>query len=126
MKKAIISKNAPAPIGPYSQGILANGTLFVSGQIPTNPSTGELNKGDIADQTKQVMSNLHAILKEAGMDFSNVIKTSIFLSDLGNFDEVNEVYGTYFKEIPPARECIQAAKLPRNADVEISVIAIVK
>jgi len=125
MKQVINSKKAPAPIGPYSQGILTNGMLFVSGQIPTDPLTGELLQGDIKKQTKQVMSNLLAILTEAGMDFLNVVKTSIFLSDLGNFNVVNEVYATYFKDNPPARECIQAAKLPRNADVEISVIAVV-
>jgi 2-iminobutanoate/2-iminopropanoate deaminase len=124
MKKVINSAEAPAPIGPYSQAILVNGMLFVSGQVPINPVSGELLKGDIAEQTKQVMSNLLAILKAADMDFSNVVKTSIFLSDMGNFGIVNEVYATYFKENPPARETIQAARLPKDADVEISLIAV--
>ena len=125
MNTAIKSNKAPAPIGPYSQGILANGMLFVSGQIPTNPATGELVTGDIAGQTKQVMLNLHAILTEAGMDFTNVVKTSIFLSDMNNFAKVNEVYATYFTENPPARETVQAARLPKDAGVEISLIAVV-
>ena len=124
MKKAINSSVAPAPIGPYSQAILANDMLFISGQIPINPFNGELLKGDIAEQTKQVMTNLLAILHEAGMDFSNVVKTSIFLSNMDTFAKVNEVYATFFKENPPARETVQAARLPRDADVEISLIAL--
>ena len=123
MKKAINISDAPKPIAPYSQGILCNGFLFVSGQIPLSPYTGELIKGDIQEQTKQVMANILAILKETNMDFSNVVKASIFLSDMNNFTKVNEVYATYFSEVPPARECIQAACLPKNVDVEISVIA---
>lgn len=124
MKKTINTSNAPKALGPYSQGIMVNGMLFVSGQIPINPSTNELLKGDIQEQARQIMANILAILKEADMDFSNVVKTSIFLSDIHNFEKVNEVYGTYFKENPPARECLQAALLPKNADVEISVIAV--
>lgn len=123
MKTIIQTVNTPAPIGPYSQAVLANGMLFVSGQIPINPETGELLKGDIAVQTKQVMANILAILKQAGMDFSNVVKTSIFLADLADFNKVNEVYANYFSGNPPARECIQAARLPKDANVEISVIA---
>jgi len=123
MKKVINTSNAPKALGPYSQGIMVNGMLFVSGQIPINPSTNELLKGDIQEQTRQIMVNILAILKEADMNFSNVVKTSIFLSDMNNFGKVNEVYGTYFKENPPARECMQASRLPKNADIEISVIA---
>jgi len=124
MKKAIKTSEAPKALGPYSQGIMVNGMLFVSGQIPLDPHTGEILKDDIQKQTKQVMANVLAILKEAGMDFSNVVKTSIFLSDMKNFEKVNEVYASYFSDIPPARECIQAACLPKNADIEISVIAV--
>ncbi|NTW33382.1 MAG: RidA family protein [Bacteroidetes bacterium] len=123
MKKAINISGAPKPIAPYSQGILCNGFLFVSGQIPLSPFTGELITGDIQEQTKQVMENVLTILKEAGMDFSNVVKASIFLSDMNNFAKVNDVYGTYFNEVPPARECVQVACLPKNVDIEISVIA---
>ncbi len=123
-KKAISISGAPKPIGPYSQGIMVNGMLFVSGQIPVNPYTGEILKGDIQKQTKQVMTNILAILKEAGMNFSNVVKASIFLSDMNNFQKVNEVYASYFNEDPPARECIQAVRLPKNVDIEISVIAV--
>jgi len=124
MKKAINVSGAPKAIGPYSQAILSSGMLFVSGQIPFDPSTGELVKGDIQEQTKRVMANILAILKDVEMDFSNVVKASIFLSDMENFQKVNEVYATYFSENPPARECIQAARLPRNVDIEISVIAV--
>ena len=124
MKKAINISDAPKPIGPYSQGIMVNGMLFVSGQIPVNPYTGEILKGDIQTQTKQVMTNVLAILKEAGMNFSNVVKTSIFLSDINNFEKANDAYASYFNEDPPARECIQAARLPKNVDIEISVIAV--
>lgn len=124
MKKAINITGAPKAIGPYSQAIMANGMLFVSGQIPIDPSTGELVKGDIQLQTHRVMSNILAILKDAEMDFSDVVKVSIFLSDMEHFQKVNEAYATYFKENPPARETIQAARLPRNVDIEISVIAV--
>ena len=123
MKKAINISNAPKPIGPYSQGLLVNGMLFISGQIPLNPFSGELLKDDVQAQTKQVMANILAILKEADMDFSDVVKASIFLSDMNNFEKVNETYASYFKADPPARECIQAARLPKNVDIEISVIA---
>lgn len=124
MKTVINTVNAPAPIGPYSQAIAAGGFLFVSGQIPTNPATGELVMDDIKTETTQVMENIKAILAEAGTSFDNVVKTSIFLKDLQNFGQVNEVYGTYFNEQPPARETIQVAGLPKNVNVEISVIAV--
>lgn len=124
MKKVINTTSAPAPIGPYSQAVSANGFLFVSGQIPSNPATGEIVSGDIKTEAQQVMENIKAILTEAGLSFSNIVKTSIFLTDMGNFAQVNEVYGTYFTDQFPARETIQVAALPKNVNVEISVIAI--
>lgn len=124
MKKVINTNNAPAPIGPYSQAVAANGFLFVSGQIPSNPATGEIVSGDIKAEAKQVMENIKAILAETGLNFSNVVKTSIFLTDMGDFAQVNEVYGKYFTDLFPARETVQVAALPKNVNVEISVIAI--
>ncbi|HEY9003851.1 MAG TPA: RidA family protein [Mucilaginibacter sp.] len=124
MKKVINTNNAPAPIGPYSQAVAANGFLFVSGQIPSNPATGEIVSGGIKSEAKQVMENIKAILTEAGLSFGNVVKTSIFLTDMGNFAQVNEVYGTYFTDLFPARETVQVAALPKNVNVEVSVIAI--
>jgi 2-iminobutanoate/2-iminopropanoate deaminase len=124
MKTVINTTNAPAPIGPYSQAIAAGGFVFVSGQIPANPSTGEVVSGDIKAETKQVMENIKAVLAEAGLNFSNVVKTSIFLTDMQSFAHVNEVYGTYFTDQFPARETVQVATLPKNVNVEISVIAI--
>ena len=123
MKKIIFTPNAPKPIGPYSQAILNNNTLYVSGQIPVNPATGKIDEPDIQSQTKQVMENIRAILNEANMDFPDVLKTSIFITDIKNFPLVNEIYASYFSEQPPARETIQVCKLPMNADVEISLIA---
>ena len=124
MKKIINTNNAPAPIGPYSQAIVAGNLLFVSGQIPINPATGELVKDDIKTETKQVMENIKAILTEAGADFSNIVKTSIFLTDMQNFAHVNEVYGNYFTDQFPARETVQVSGLPKGVNVEISVTAI--
>ncbi|HQH19531.1 MAG TPA: RidA family protein [Bacteroidales bacterium] len=124
MKKVIYSSSAPEALGPYSQAILVNGMLFVSGQIPINPALKELVTGDIQEQTKQIMNNIAAILKQADMDFTNVVKASIFLVDMNNFDKVNTIYGQFFKENPPARECVQVSKLPKNVDIEISVIAV--
>ncbi|HAX14261.1 MAG TPA: reactive intermediate/imine deaminase [Leeuwenhoekiella sp.] len=125
MKKIISTKNAPAPIGPYNQAVFAGDTLFVSGQIPLDPKTGELVSGDIAAETKMVMQNLEAILTEAGLTFENVVKSSIFLSDMNSFAQVNEVYGTFFnEETAPARETVEVANLPKFVNVEISVIAI--
>lgn len=123
MKTIINTNNAPAPIGPYSQAVAAGNFIFVSGQIALNPATGALVTGDIATETKQVMENIKAILDEAGIDFSNIIKTSIFLMDMQNFAQVNEVYGTYFKDNFPARETIQVAGLPKGVNVEITVTA---
>ncbi len=125
MKTIINTTNAPAPIGPYNQAILSNGTLYISGQIPMNASTGELISGDIQKETKQSMENLKAILTEAGMTFEHVVKASIFLSDMTQFNEVNEVYGSYFNaETAPARETVEVANLPKFVNVEISMIAV--
>ena len=123
MKKIITPKKSSAPIGPYSPAVLAGNMLFVSGQVGKNPETGELMLADIKTETKQVMENLKAILTEAGMEFSNVVKTTIFLADMNDFASVNEVYGSYFTSDFPARETVQVAKLPLNVNVEISVIA---
>jgi len=124
MKTIINTLNAPAPIGPYSQAVVAGNFLFVSGQIALDPKTGELAISDIPSETKLVMENLKAILTEAGTDFSAVVKTTIFLKDMGNFATVNEIYGSYFTANFPARETVQAAALPKNVNVEISVIAV--
>ena len=125
MKKIISTSNAPAPIGPYNQAIFAGDTLYISGQIPLDPKTGELVSGDIAKETQMVMKNLEAILTEAGLNFENVVKSSIFLSDMGSFAAVNEVYGSYFnEETAPARETVEVANLPKYVNVEISMIAI--
>jgi 2-iminobutanoate/2-iminopropanoate deaminase len=125
MKKIIHTEKAPKPIGPYNQAVMANNTLYISGQIPLNPATSELVKGDIQLQARQVMENLKAILLEAGLDFGDVVKCSIFLTDMKDFPKVNEVYGKYFTEDPPARETIQVAGLPMGVDVEISCIAVI-
>jgi 2-iminobutanoate/2-iminopropanoate deaminase len=124
MKTIINTNNAPAPIGPYSQATLAGGFLFVSGQIPIDPLSGELISSDIKAETTQVMENIKAILTEAGLGFENIVKTSIFLTDLQNFVQVNEIYGTYFTADFPARETIQVSALPKGVNVEISVIAV--
>jgi 2-iminobutanoate/2-iminopropanoate deaminase len=132
MSKTIITTtNAPAPIGPYNQAVLTGGTLFISGQICIDPSTGNLKNKDIQEETHQVMHNLKAILQQAGMDFSNVVKTSIFITDMHQFGAVNEVYGKYFEaDLPagkagfPARETVQVSALPKFVNVEISMIAV--
>jgi 2-iminobutanoate/2-iminopropanoate deaminase len=123
MKQIIQTIEAPAPIGPYSQAVLKNETLYISGQIAINPKSGELETSDIRTETKRVMENLKAILTEAGMDFSHVVKCSIFLSDMNNFAVVNEVYGSYFESEYPARETVQVSVLPKNVNVEISAVA---
>ncbi len=124
MKKIINTKNAPAPIGPYSQAILNGNMLYTSGQIAIDPKTGDLNTENIIIETKTVMENLKAVLKEAGMTFENVIKTSIFISDMNDFAAINDVYATYFNEATaPARETVEVANLPKDVNVEISVIA---
>ena len=123
-KKIIFTADAPAPIGPYSQAVQAGDQLFVSGQIAIDPSNGNLITGDIASETHRVMKNIQAILHAAGYDFSYVVKTSIFLTDLNNFSAVNEVYGSYFSSDFPARETVQVAALPKNVNLEISVVAV--
>jgi 2-iminobutanoate/2-iminopropanoate deaminase len=123
-KKIINTTNAPSAIGPYSQAVLAGNTLYCSGQIAIDPATGELVQDSIESETHQVMKNIKALLKEANMDFSNIVKTSIFLSDMNQFSQVNEVYASYLSLPYPARETVQVAKLPKNVNVEISVIAI--
>jgi 2-iminobutanoate/2-iminopropanoate deaminase len=124
MKTIINTTNAPAPIGPYSQAVAAGNFVFLSGQIALNPATGQLVMDDIKTETKQVMENIKTILAEAGINFSHVIKTSIFLTDMQDFAQVNEVYGTYFKDNFPARETVQVAGLPKGVNVEISVTAL--
>ena len=122
-KKIIRTDNAPAPIGPYNQAVQFGDLLFISGQIALDPKTGNLVQGDIKTETAQVMKNLEVILKEAGMDFSNITKTSIFLMDMGQFGQVNEVYGSHFDNMAPARETVQVSGLPKGVNVEISMIA---
>jgi len=125
MKKIIETKEAPAPIGAYNQAVLTNGTLYVSGQIALDAESGELITSDIQSEAKKVMENLKAVLKAADMNFSNVVKASIFLSDMENFSAVNEIYSSYFNhDTAPARECVQVAALPKYVNVEISVIAV--
>ena len=125
MKKIITTPNAPAPIGPYNQATLINGTLYTSGQIAIIPATGELFKGSIEEETELVMQSVKAILTAADMTFENVVKTSIFISDMENFGKINGVYGKYFNEdTAPARETVEVANLPKYVNVEISVIAI--
>jgi 2-iminobutanoate/2-iminopropanoate deaminase len=124
MERQIINTTAaPAPIGPYNQAMRVGDFLFVSGQIPLDAASGELVTSGIQDETEKVMENLAAILKEAGMDFSNVVKSSIFITDMNQFALINEVYARYFSEHAPARECVQVAALPKFVHVEISVIA---
>ena len=124
-KQIIKTVNAPAPIGPYNQAVLAGNWLFVSGQVAIVPATGELITTGIKDETAQVMKNLQAILTEANISFDNIVKTTIFLSDMSLFAEVNEVYGSYFTTDYPARETVAVKGLPRNVNVEISMIAVV-
>jgi 2-iminobutanoate/2-iminopropanoate deaminase len=122
-KQIINTKQAPVPIGPYSQAVKAGGFLFLSGQVALKPDTGELAIANITEETHQVMQNLKAVLAEANLDFGHVVKTCIFLSDMGLFAEVNEIYGSYFAGDYPARETVAVKTLPKNANVEISMIA---
>lgn len=124
MKQIINTPNAPAPIGPYSQAVKVGNTLYVSGQVAFNPATGELVLDSIPTETKQVMENLKAVLTEGGATFENVVMTTIFLSDMGSFAAVNEVYGSYFVSNFPARATVAVKTLPKNVNVEISVIAV--
>jgi 2-iminobutanoate/2-iminopropanoate deaminase len=125
MNKTIINTpDAPAPIGPYNQAVLSGNTVFISGQICIDPVSGQLKNKDLQEETHQVMHNLKAILSAAGMDFSNVVKTTIFITDMNRFSEMNEVYGKYFTSEFPARETVQVSALPKFVNVEISMIAI--
>lgn len=123
MKEIINSQKAPAPIGPYSQAVKSGNTLYVSGQIPIDQSTGNLIEGSIEEETEQVMMNLSYILEEAGLSFEHVLKCSIFVSSMDNFARINDVYGKYFQKNPPARETVEVSKLPKVVNVEISCIA---
>ena len=126
MKTIINTKNAPSPIGPYSQAVQFGNMLFVSGQIAINPATGELDLSSIENETHQVMKNIGAILTAAGADYSHIVKTGIFLKDMNQFAAVNEVYGSYFSSDFPARETVQVSRLPKDVNVEISVIVYTK
>ena len=123
MKKVVYTPNAPEAIGPYSQAILSNHTLYTSGQIAINPNNGELITEHIKEETHQVMKNLQAVLRAAEMDFSDVLKCTIFLKDMNQYAEINSVYSEYFGENPPAREAVQVSVLPKNVNIEISLIA---
>lgn len=123
-KKIINTKSAPAPIGPYNQAVVVNGTMYISGQICIDPQTGALKNRDIQDETHQVMQNLKCILGEAGMSFNNVLKTTIFITDMNQFSDINEIYGKYFNGDFPARETVQVSALPKFVNVEISMIAV--
>ena len=123
MKKPIFTSEAPAAIGPYSQGMRSGRFLFCSGQIPLDPKSGEMVSGDITTQTRRVMDNIAALLRTESLTFDHVVKTTIFLTNLGDFLTVNEIYGSYFKNDPPARSTVQVSALPRGANVEIEVIA---
>ena len=122
-KKHVTSPDAPKPIGPYSQGVISGGLLFVSGQIPLDPATGQMVEGDIAVQTERVLKNLLAVLKEAKMGPENIVKTTVFLASMGDFPKMNEVYERFLGKEPPARSTIEAAALPKGARVEIDLIA---
>jgi 2-iminobutanoate/2-iminopropanoate deaminase len=123
MKEIVLTDRGPKPIGPYSQGVRANGFLFISGQVSFDPATSEMTGTDAAQQTQRVMENLKAILEAAGSNFHHVVKTTVFLKDMNDFAAMNEVYGRYFTAAPPARSTVQVARLPKDALVEIEVIA---
>ena len=125
MRETISTENAPGAIGPYSQAVRAGNLVFCSGQIPLDPQTGEFVSDDIAEQTRQVLKNLNAVLEAAGTSLSNVVKTTVFLSDMNDFVKMNEIYAEFFGENKPARATVQAARLPRDAKVEIECIALV-
>jgi 2-iminobutanoate/2-iminopropanoate deaminase len=124
MKEVIATREAPAAVGPYSQAVRAGNLVFVAGQLPINPKTGQLNTGTDEEQTAQVLENIKAILAADGMTMDNVVSTTVFVRDLNNFAKLNTVYGNYFKDKPPARATIQAARLPRDVAIEISAIAV--
>ncbi|MEW6209791.1 MAG: RidA family protein [Acidobacteriota bacterium] len=124
MKDRVQTEHAPAAIGPYSQAVKAGGLVFASGQIPLDPATGQIITGTIAQQTERVLNNLKAVLEAAGSSLSRVVKTTVYLKDMNDFAEMNAAYGKFFGEVPPARSTIEAARLPRDARVEIDVIAL--
>jgi len=124
-KRVIQTEKAPKAIGPYSQAIQAGNFLFLSGQIPLDPKTGELVKGDIQQQTRQVLENIKGVLESQGLGMEDIVKVTIFLKDIPNFSQVNEIYSTYFPSSPPARSTVEVAKLPRDAEIEIEAIALV-
>ena len=124
MKKIISTPHAPAAIGPYNQAVLAGGVLYTAGQIAIVPETGELDLSNITAETHQVMKNLRSVLSAAEMDFSNVAKCTIFLKDMNQYAEINDVYAQYFSDSPPAREAVQVTRLPKNVNVEISLVAV--
>ena len=125
-KSVVLTKNAPVPIGPYNQGIIADGSmLFTAGQVAIDPATGQVVQGDIKTQTRQVMKNIQAILEQGGTSLNSVVKTTVFLKDMNEFAAMNEVYGEFFKENPPARSTIEVARLPKDVKVEIEAIAVV-
>ncbi|MBI4483746.1 MAG: RidA family protein [Acidobacteria bacterium] len=124
MKEAVHTERAPQPVGAYSQAIKANGLLFVSGQIPIDPASGSLVSGPIEEQARRVLTSLGEILKASGTDYSRVVKTTVFLQDLVDFERMNSIYGEFFRESPPARSTVQVARLPRDAKVEIEAIAL--
>jgi 2-iminobutanoate/2-iminopropanoate deaminase len=123
MKQVVATENAPKAIGPYSQAVISNGFAFLSGQIPLDPATAQIVEGDIAAQTERVLDNLKAVLEASGSSLSAVVKTTVYLKDMGEFARMNEVYGRYFPENPPARATVEAARLPRDVRVEIDCIA---
>jgi 2-iminobutanoate/2-iminopropanoate deaminase len=124
MKKIISTSEAPAAIGPYSQGVRVGSTIYYSGQIPLDPKTGQVVSGGIDVQARRVMENISGLLRAEGLGFANIVKTTIFLADIGDFQTVNEIYGGYFKQAPPARSTVQAGALPKNVRIEIEVIAV--
>lgn len=126
MKDRVQTDNAPKAIGPYSQAIKANGFVFASGQIPLDPATMQIVEGGIREQTERVMNNLEAVLKASGSSLEGVVKTTVFLKDLTDFAEMNEVYGSFFRQTPPARSTVEVARLPRDVRVEIDVIALLE
>src|ERR1043166_8824962 len=126
MKKIISTTDAPAAIGPYSQAVRAGSLVFCAGQVPLDPKTGQIVSADIAEQTKRVLDSVTAILKAENLTMANVVKTTVFLADFGDFQKMNEVYATYFKDSPPARSTVGVSSLPKNARVEIDVIAFVE
>ena len=126
MKKTVATDRAPKAIGPYSQAIIHNGLAYLSGQIPLDPGTGQVVEGDIAAQTTRVLENLKAVLEACGSELAGVVKTTVYIKDMGEFARMNEVYGKYFSENPPARSTIEAARLPRDVRIEIDAIAIVR